>query len=553
MKKITNGFTIIELLIIIAIIGILATIGLVSFSNIRADSRDSQRSSRISIIAEALEKYYEQNGEYPSCNAMSQSPSTITTNTLKGIDPDVLTVPTDASGTNSILTCAGGLTAGTDKFAYVGDNSTACSTGQACTQWTLEYREEGTGEIKTLNSRHHSPGTWKQIALGSDVACGIASNDQAYCWGGSFYTGEFGDNDNLSSWSDIPVAVYTGDVLNGKTLKTITRGADHTCAIASDNKVYCWGYNGQGRLGDNSTVKRIAPTAVVTAGTPMDGKTIVSITAGWGHTCALDSNGKVYCWGDNSDGQLGNNSIIDSPVPVAVVTAGTPMDGKTILSITAGYERVCTIDSDGKAYCWGHNNGSYGELGNNSTVNSPVPVSVYTSGFLSGKTLESISATLSDHTCVVDSNGQAYCWGPNWGGQLGNNSTTTSKVPVPVYTSGFLSGKTLVSIAVSVDNTCALDSNGQAYCWGVNYNGELGNNKTNSEMSESYVPVPVYTAGALSDKTVNFIAGGYCNTCVIASNGQAYCWGYNNHGLVGINSGWNNDRIQFPVAIEPPY
>jgi prepilin-type N-terminal cleavage/methylation domain-containing protein len=155
-STILSGFTIIEILVVITVIGVLSTIGIVSFSNIQAGSRDSQRSSKITVIAEALEKYYSQNGEYPSCNAMSAAPSTVTTNTLVGMDPNDLTAPSGTSGTNSILASCADLPAGTDGFAYVGDSACIATSGKTCLQYTLKYLEQASGQIKIRASRHAS-------------------------------------------------------------------------------------------------------------------------------------------------------------------------------------------------------------------------------------------------------------------------------------------------------------------------------------------------------------------------------------------------------------
>jgi len=157
MTKTIRGFTIVELLVVVAIMGILTTIGIVSFSRVQSDSRDSQRSSRITVIAEALEKYYDENGEYPSCNAMTQSPATVTANTLKGIDPEVLATPRASDGTNSILATCANLTSETDAFAYVGDGSSDCLSGEACSRYTLKYLEESTGRVISLTSRRSPP------------------------------------------------------------------------------------------------------------------------------------------------------------------------------------------------------------------------------------------------------------------------------------------------------------------------------------------------------------------------------------------------------------
>lgn len=158
MRRITRGFTIIELLVVISVIGILATITLIGFNRYQADSRDSQRSSKATIISEALEKYYDKNGEYPSCNALTDTASVVTTNTLIGTDPTVLVAPQAASNqTNSIELCTT-LTVGypTDSFAYVGDGSTICSTGNSCLTYSLQYKEESTGTIKSITSRRQT-------------------------------------------------------------------------------------------------------------------------------------------------------------------------------------------------------------------------------------------------------------------------------------------------------------------------------------------------------------------------------------------------------------
>ncbi|HPF30890.1 MAG TPA: chromosome condensation regulator RCC1, partial [Candidatus Saccharibacteria bacterium] len=141
-----------------------------------------------------------------------------------------------------------------------------------------------------------------------------------------------------------------------------------------------------------------------------------------------------YCWGSNSDGQLGNNSTTDSLVPVAVTTAGTPMTGKTIQAISAGYHHTCALDTAGAVYCWGYNN--YGQLGNNSSTDSLVPVAVTTVGTdMSGKTIQAISVGDS-HTCALDTAGAVYCWGYNGSGQLGNKQTdskTNMIISHPTY------------------------------------------------------------------------------------------------------------------------
>src|SRR5680860_148229 len=136
MSNMRRGFTMVELLIVIAIIGILTTIGFMSFGKYQADARDSERSSKATIISEYLEKYYNKNGEYPSCPDLTGAPNTVKSTTLVGINTDVLTTPQKASGELNSIKCSDlTSTAQGDYFAYVGDGSTTCTSGTSC----LEY------------------------------------------------------------------------------------------------------------------------------------------------------------------------------------------------------------------------------------------------------------------------------------------------------------------------------------------------------------------------------------------------------------------------------
>lgn len=154
MRKNTSGFTIVELLVVIAVIGILSAISLVSFNRYQASARDAQRSARATVISEALEKYYDKNGEYPSCAAVSGSAASVLT-TLVGIQTEVLVTPQNQSGDNSIK-CQDLQASDPDIFAFIGDGSATCSSGASCLQYTLKYKEESTGTIKSVTSRRQT-------------------------------------------------------------------------------------------------------------------------------------------------------------------------------------------------------------------------------------------------------------------------------------------------------------------------------------------------------------------------------------------------------------
>ncbi|MCL1876508.1 hypothetical protein FWF74_00475 [Candidatus Saccharibacteria bacterium] len=366
-----------------------------------------------------------------------------------------------------------------------------------------------------------------QISAGGRHTCALDNHNKIYCWGIGSTIGN-GVNTNRA----VPMAVNQTGVLNNKIIKQISAGRDHTCALDSDGKAYCWGNNfdrygdDYGKLGsDFRSYYSLVPVAVSTADV-LGGKTLTQISAGGYHACAIDSNGRAYCWGRGEYGQLGNDSTNGSFVPVAVDTSGI-LNGKTLIQIDAGITHTCAIDSDGQTYCWG--GGWYGKLGNNSTANSLVPVAVDTAGALNGKTLTQISVGLT-HTCTLGSNGQAYCWGDSGYGKLGNGYTDSS-VPKAVNMTGLLYKKRLVYIGAGNDHTCTLGSNGQAYCWGYGLYGRLGNNATSNSAS----PVAVDVFGVLNGKTLTQMSVGGSHACAIDTDGRVYCWGAQCDGQVGDN------------------
>ena len=310
--------------------------------------------------------------------------------------------------------------------------------------------------------------SFSQIASGNAHTCALTTTGQAYCWGINQY-GQLGNNSTTGS--RIPVAVQ---MPAGVSFQSIAAGIIHTCALTTKGKAYCWGQGGSGRLGNNSATNSSTPVAVQMPA----GVSFQYITANGSHTCALTAGGKAYCWGWNSQGQLGNNSTTNPSTPVAVQMPA----GVSFQSIAASYYHTCALTTTGQAYCWGLN--SQGQLGNNSTTGSRIPVAVQ---MPAGVSFQYIAAG-NVHTCVLTTTGQAYCWGRGGSGQLGNNSTTSSSTPVAVQ---MPAGVSFQSITANGSHTCALTAGGKAYCWGYGSSGQLGNNSA----TNSPIPLAVSSVG----------------------------------------------------------
>jgi alpha-tubulin suppressor-like RCC1 family protein len=402
--------------------------------------------------------------------------------------------------------------------AYCWGLGTSCQLGNAGTSSSNQPVTVSAGAV-----------AYSEISAGGAFACAVSGPGAEYCWGDDTY-GELGNNTTTSTPQSTPVAVTTSGVLSGATVTQVAAGYDHTCALSAAGAAYCWGLGTSGQLGNHATATSSVPVAVTTSGV-LSGRTVTQVSAGQYHTCALDNLGTGYCWGLNSSGQDGRaDTGTNFDAPVTIEPAGLDL-------ITSGYTHSCMIRS-GRAYCWGAN--TYGQLGNNSTVSSSVPVPVYTGGALSGVTLIQVVAG-NGYTCALDSDGVAFCWGYNADGELGNNSTTASDVPVAVNTAGVLSGQTLTELTAGQYAACALSAVGTAYCWGQGTSGQLGNGGTAS----SSVPVAV-TASGLAFTAID---GGGLFACAVSTTGTAYCWGANASGQLGNSTTTTSD---VPVLVNLP-
>ncbi len=362
---------------------------------------------------------------------------------------------------------------------------------------------------------------------GNDLVLVWAAN-RAFAWGGNG-NGQLGDNSVTQRNQAVPVTA-TG-ALAGKTLFMVATGSAHSLALCSDGTLAAWGSNSNGQLGDNSTTQRLTPVAVTTAGTPLAGKTVVAIAVGDSHSMALCSDGTLAAWGFNSGGQLGDNSVTQRLVPVAVTTTGTPLAGKTVVAIAAGRHHSLALSSDGTMAAWGLN--ADGQLGDNSTTSRNVPIAVTTTGTpLAGKTVATIAAG-SYHSLALCSDGTLTAWGQNGIGQLGDGTGIQRNIAVPVTTAGTpLAGKTIVALASGSTHSLALCTDGTLAAWGNNFNGQLGDTSNTTRL----VPVAVNFANgtsALYGKTVVAISAGANHSRAYASDGTLTAWGQNNLGQLG--------------------
>ncbi|MEU8232757.1 hypothetical protein AB0C12_24515 [Actinoplanes sp. NPDC048967] len=291
---------------------------------------------------------------------------------------------------------------------------------------------------------------------------------------------------------------------------SIAAGGAHSCALTSLGELYCWGDDSSGQLGDG-----VAPHTAGQAVLALH--KAVAVDAGQAHTCAIDVRGAAHCWGDDSAGQLGDGTRTDRDAPVAV----TGPAGRDLVEITTGARHTCAVDDEGGAWCWG--DGSHGQLGVAGLRGSTVPVRVGARSGMRGPVVD--IAAGRDTTCAVTAAGAAYCWGSDAFGQLGTSDRGDRDEPVAVSVRGRVR-----EVTVGGTQACALAVEGQAFCWGAR--------RAKSE------PVGVDLAAALGE-----ISAGGAHTCGLDRAGRAFCWGDGADGRLG--SGRSVDRA-VPVRAAGP-
>jgi alpha-tubulin suppressor-like RCC1 family protein len=415
-----------------------------------------------------------------------------------------------------------------------GDNFTSTKlggTGEALVDFdgdgvsnAIEIREGG----NPLRSYAFNESLTGRVALGTLHSCSIDSGGEVKCWGRNV-DGRLGNG--TSTDSPFPVSVSLPAAATRVTAATYT-----SCAVVSGGAVYCWGANNDGQLGNGSNNAASTPVAVsgIASGA-------TDVDAGISHTCAVVSS-QVKCWGVGTTGELGNGASTSSTTPVTVsgITAAT--------QVSVGGSHACALVSQGGGvnaiYCWGYNGD--GELGNGTFSDSPVPVAV--TGLAANPIYVSAGLT---HTCALLANKRVQCWGDNAEGQLSTTMGAGVTSNVPIYVRSSASSDPLenvVSISAGGVHSCAVTIGGTVKCWGSNAHKQFDTD--NSTNPNSILPVGINSLWAAARNTLpagtiaadypqDLAAGalqvfaGEWHTCAIRQSGAVACFGENSNGQLG--------------------
>lgn len=527
-----KGFVIVELIVVLVVIGILAGVSGTAYTGIK------KRAITAKIYADAknaktqLAMHNATHDGYPTSSDCSGADSDIcfkpspgnTITFIPGSDSSKFQLAITNNDTNSpssyLMTESQDLSLMiTWKQISAGSNHT-CAIGMDDKAYCWGSNDDGRLGInetstanknkptKVLNSDNSVFSDVSSISAGSNYTCAITKqSSRAYCWGNNQY-GKLGVNSEVASFIS-PKAVSGSNNTQFQSMSKIAAGTDHTCGIAkSDNKAYCWGHNYKGQLGNNKNPGVFANSLSEDKKYPVGvydsyGNNffkVKDIAVGSRHTCAIgndveESIRRTYCWGSPQYGKVGDGvNLTNTNLDNAQNKPKQVLIGENS-SIVTGDEHTCAIAESNKVSCWGINTALTGQLGRDTGVlqytRTPDLISKGDMSSVQASAVSKISSTSqSKHTCVI-ADSELFCWGSDNKGQLGSEfiKNILDFIPIDQWYSfsprkvdynKVLNDKKIIDITAGQEHTCALDSNGWAYCWGKNDYGQIGNNATDS-------------------------------------------------------------------------
>ncbi len=287
------------------------------------------------------------------------------------------------------------------------------------TLWSWGYNAAGNLGDNTAISKSSPVQTvtggtnWRQVSGGSYYTAAIKTDGTLWTWGSNGF-GNLGDNTTTNKSS--PVQTIAG----GTTWRQVATGSSHTAAIKTDGTLWLWGVNPYGGLGDNTSVNKSSPVQTVAAGTNWR-----QVACGTDHTAAVKTDGTLWAWGYNSTGQLGDNTSVNKSSPVQTIAGGTNWR-----QVACGANHTAAIKTDGTLWLWGWD--SNGQLGDNTTASKSSPVQTVTGG----TNWRQVSCGSANHTAAIKTDGTLWTWGYNSFGNLGDNTTTNKSSPIQTITGG---------------------------------------------------------------------------------------------------------------------
>jgi uncharacterized repeat protein (TIGR02543 family) len=367
-----------------------------------------------------------------------------------------------------------------------------------------------------------------KIETGPNNSFAITSLGQIYSWGSDLF-GQLGSGDSRY----FPEKIIFPDLLLGEMITEISANANgsHTLALSNFGKVYAWGRNQFGRLGDGTDINRGTPVLTnFTSSGLMESEKIVTIKAATSHSIALTNQGRIFVWGDNSYGQIGDGR--SSAVYYPKLLNLELQENEKATQIEVGDNHNVVLTSNSRIFTWGFNNSS--QLGDGTTIDKKVPTLI-SNAFLSENEIITKIYSGSYYNYLTTSNGKVYGWGDNFYGVLGNGTQDYLLQPTLITFNNLLNSETFVSFDLGIYHSLGITNLGNIYSWGRNTLGRLGNG-TNVD---SYSPVLVLINQLVENEYIVDFSAGFSHSLVLTNIGRTIVWGYNGYGQLGDGSNIN--------------
>lgn len=360
---------------------------------------------------------------------------------------------------------------------------------------------------------------WTVIAAGLGHSCALKSAGNLYCWGHN-------QQYQLGTGAVDASPQAPRRVASPNLWTSVTVASGSTCSLSSDKRLYCWGDNNRGILGQGLPSSHAAKTPEA-----LDGDDWTAVQCNFSNCCGLRRAGELFCWGANTYGQAGATPTADVPAPVAV------SPGASWKSVSCSQFHCCGIQTQGQLYCWGRNtNGELGigVAGDASSKSTPHRVG-------NASDWKAVSAG-GAHSCAIKEGGTIWCWGHSFYGQLGigiQGEGALRTAPTQVD-----SASDWASVSSGGDHVCARKATGALFCWGRNRFGQLELGTTGFS-DDRTIPSRV---GMASDWVS--VSAGWMHTCGFRSDGTLLCWGLNDKGQIGNPN--SLDAFALPTPVPAP-
>ena len=377
--------------------------------------------------------------------------------------------------------------------------------------------------IQVQRFNHLTGGTFHSV--------GMTTSGQVYAWGLNDY-GQLGDGTTANK--PIPTLI---SFPAGETIKDVVAGQYHSFAVTTTGRVYAWGRNDYGQLGDGTKTNRSTPTLIsfTNLNELNDGETIRNVVADQEHSLAVTTTGRVYAWGRNNSGQLGDNTLVDNSNPTLILFPA----GETMRNVAAGLGHSLAVTTTGQVFAWGRN--AVGQLGDGTPEDKSKPTLISfadgPNGLIDGETMRDVVAG-GEYSHAVTTNGRVYSWGSNNRGQLGDGTKTNRSTPTLISFTNLNElndGETIRNVDIGGPHSMAVTTTGRVYAWGLNNRGQLGNNTLVNNSTPTLI-----SFNGLNDlndgETIRNVFLGGAHSMAVTTNNRLYAWGWNNSGQLGDNT-----------------